>query len=702
MNLKTVSHIHRTLGLILGINLILLCLTGSLLVWKDLWEVNIDSDHTVSQESFQLVDKKLRGLNPDKKILAIFLDDNGFIQTRVTEQGTKVFKGAKRAAFDRDGELATIEKKSGFSQFLLDLHRNLLWSGWGKYLVGLIGLFISLTVLLGFKSIDKFKKIAWAKTDKLRHLSTHINIGKFTITWILLLSLSGMILSFNSTLIALFIKQLASETNQIENSRLATIGELQEGFKSNKRLENFELDFIAFPDTEFSPPNRFVTLFKRDGESLLAVSHAENGTLEKLVELPWYLRVLIASEPLHFGNFAGIAGRILWTMMSFLTLLIPISGYRIFINKKRSSKLVGRRKFHLSLPANRILLFLGAYQIMTLGSLGIIRDRTEVSLGTILLIYGLSILIYFFMTRYAHNFMTRVSYQLLYLLGGIGLLCAACFIAIAIFYSNSILYFVLSRASFALLASFILPLQNSVSFDREGVKNGQLSDSVIINLGRVIAILSLISFGLEFTFALFLNLIVNLLIFTKIIPYGFTNITKGRFRARYIPIVFTALNSMVLTYLLVQTHSLGEQGIETYLNILLFSSILVVGAKAILIRFKLQDDLRVLVLALVCLGLSLPFVGELMNVFMLVFFFSLFVALTPHHYSAFLAKKQIDKRILSSEVNSLHILGNALGAILMGISVKYQVEVQMIWAFAVVNFFALIPVIKKEVLYANS
>lgn len=667
-----------------------------------MWEVNNEVVHKASQSSFQLTEQKLRELNPGKKILAIFLDDSGLIQTRTSEQGLKTFKGATRLAFDHNGVLVTSVKQTGVSQFLLDLHRNLLWTGWGKYLIGLIGLFIALTVMLGFKSISKYKKIVWAKTDKLKRLSTHINIGKFTMAWILLLSLTGSVLSFNSAIIGFFIKNLAGDSRQIYETKVATVESLQKGFEASNRLKSFEIDFIAYPNTEFSPPDKFVTLFKKDGENLLAVSHASDGALEKILELPWYLRLLIASEPLHFGNFAGVAGKLLWTLMSLLVLLIPVSGYKIFLTKKRRSKLVENKKFHIYLRPKHILFFLGAYQIMTLGSLGEIHSRTGISLSHILSIYGFSILVYFFMTKYAHNFISRGSHNFLYLLGGIGLLSAACFIAIAIFYSNSIIYFVLSRASFALLASFVLPLQNSISFDIEGVREGQLSDSVVINLGRLLSLLSMVFLGAEFSFTLFLVLLVNFLIFSRVSAYKFERHIEVKLVARYIPIIFTALNSMVLTYILFQTQSLGKDGFGAYLNILLFSSFLVVMSKTVLMKLKLQNDPRVLIIALISLALTLPFVGDLVNVFIFVFFFSLFVALTPHHYSAYLGQKNIDNKILSSEINSLHILGNALGAIAMAFSIKFQIQNQLIWTFAIINAFALLPVIKKEILYANS
>jgi uncharacterized iron-regulated membrane protein len=51
--------------------------------------------------------------------------------------------------------------------------------------------------------------------------------------------------------------------------------------------------------------------------------------------LPWYLTVLLLSEPLHFGDYGELPLKILWTALDALTIVILVSGVYLWVARKR-------------------------------------------------------------------------------------------------------------------------------------------------------------------------------------------------------------------------------------------------------------------------------------------------------------------------------------------------------------------------------
>lgn len=43
-------------------------------------------------------------------------------------------------------------------------------------------------------------------------------------------------------------------------------------------------------------------------------------------KLPWYLTALLVSQPLHFGDYAGMPMKILWALLDIPTIMVLGSG----------------------------------------------------------------------------------------------------------------------------------------------------------------------------------------------------------------------------------------------------------------------------------------------------------------------------------------------------------------------------------------
>jgi uncharacterized iron-regulated membrane protein len=70
----------------------------------------------------------------------------------------------------------------------------------------------------------------------------------------------------------------------------------------------------------------------------IAMVEADTGRVADTRGLPPYLQIIQLSQPLHFGDYGGIALKILWVLCSWLALFITGNGAWLWFNRRRRSK----------------------------------------------------------------------------------------------------------------------------------------------------------------------------------------------------------------------------------------------------------------------------------------------------------------------------------------------------------------------------
>lgn len=340
--IRKILKIHRILGLVLAMNFLVLSLTGVVLIWRH----EITGDQQVIQKSkfisektsLSKIDENIKLNFSKQKVLSIFKGDDGDIQARVTDKGVEKFKGAMRLKYDQSGNVVTSETKSSGAviDFILKLHRELILGGKGKILVGILGVFFLLTLLSGALIANNFYR-------KIKSMNTRIFIGRLhkiisvkAFSWILIVTFTGTILAFNSTLIALFLRDNIRSNQDVvilKNVKYVSVLSVYDELK--RKLPELEYDFISFPDNEFSIPQHYVVLMENESEHKIAYVNAVTGKLVKTVSLPWYIELLMLSEPLHFGDYGGVFLKIVWSFLGVATSFIPLTGVLNLILRRK-------------------------------------------------------------------------------------------------------------------------------------------------------------------------------------------------------------------------------------------------------------------------------------------------------------------------------------------------------------------------------
>ncbi|QDK46036.1 PepSY domain-containing protein [Bdellovibrio sp. ZAP7] len=357
---------HIYLGLFVAVHFIFLSISGSILLFKEEVEgsvhetVAVPAEQTSMSYSTLLSDvlKKFPGERP----LAVFKDDEheNIVNVRLGMNDSKMFRGARKLMFDsRTGaELNAEAGKSSFMDWMLKLHREFFLGSYGKMYVGFIGLLYFFVMLSGFFIYGNFaKKVAFGEVriKSPRHwfsdMHRYIGIGVFA--WGLIIGATGFFLGISSTLIKVYQYQELKEINQQykdihgDNDHAHNASVLDQVIKtSGQALPNAKVDYIAMPDTQFSPPNHFLVVMvgntpQTERMTQLVVVDAATGTQGEVRELPWYMKITLASEPLHFGNYGGLFLKIVWLGFSIFSLLLPIFGLVIWYKRKKATQVKG-------------------------------------------------------------------------------------------------------------------------------------------------------------------------------------------------------------------------------------------------------------------------------------------------------------------------------------------------------------------------
>ncbi len=108
---------------------------------------------------------------------------------------------------------------------------------------------------------------------------------------------------------------------------------------------------VLFPNPVLGSPRHYIIW--NQGKSPItsrlitpALVDVETGKLSLTNGMPWYLRTLEISRPLHFGDYGGIPLKIIWALFDIALIVVLISGVYLWLS---------RRKRPLEMELNRLV-----------------------------------------------------------------------------------------------------------------------------------------------------------------------------------------------------------------------------------------------------------------------------------------------------------------------------------------------------------
>ncbi|KMY01257.1 peptidase [Pseudomonas syringae KCTC 12500] len=282
-------------------------------------------------------------------------DPNGVMAITAATAGTEPNSSHTFALDARTGEaLEMPSANGGFMMVMLRLHVDLYANLPGKLLLAFMGLLFVVAIVSGtvlyapFMRKLEFGQVRVNKSRRTRWLDLHNLIGVVTLTWALVVGVTGVISACADLLIASW-----------RNDELATMiapykdaPPLSQRAPATRLLEiaesaapGMQADFIAFPGTRFSSEHHYAVFLK--GNTHLTAHLAtpvliDARTLQvtAVVERPWYMDALGMSQPLHFGDYGGMPMKILWAVLDVLTIIVLGSGVYLWWVRRRAARSV--------------------------------------------------------------------------------------------------------------------------------------------------------------------------------------------------------------------------------------------------------------------------------------------------------------------------------------------------------------------------
>ena len=250
----------------------------------------------------------------------------------------------------RTGEaLEMPSANGGFMMVMLRLHVDMYAGLPGKLLLAFMGLMFALAIVSGIVLYAPFmRRLPFAtvrpeKSTRIRWLDLHNLIGVVTLSWALVVGLTGvinacadlLITSWRNDSLAAMIAPYRDAPPLTQRAPAADLLKLAE-----TAAPGMQADFIAFPGTLLSSEHHYAVFMK--GASQLT-SHlltpvlidASNLKLTAVVERPWYMDALGLSQPLHFGDYGGLPMQIFWAALDVLTILVLGSGLYLWWVRRR-------------------------------------------------------------------------------------------------------------------------------------------------------------------------------------------------------------------------------------------------------------------------------------------------------------------------------------------------------------------------------
>lgn len=362
------SWIHEISSLICTAAMLLVCITGLPLVYSD--EID-DWLHSVPQEVTGQRRADIDAIVAD----ALRRHPGGWPEYVVRDEEAPVvligMKGSLEATGSRvhklrydaySGELigrVATAGEGGFGvgvlmQIMRTLHTDLFAGLAGGVFMGVMALLFVLANVSGlllyapFMNGRKFGTVRRERGSRIAWLDLHNLLGIVLLSWALLVGATG---AFNQFSKPLFAQWTATQVQPL-TLRLTAVtqgGTPDPGrwtslsaavHVAERALPGSHVGTMLMPGSQYGSAHHY--LLWAAGDTPLTsrmlqpvLVDARTGTLSAIVHMPWYLRTLELSRPLHFGDYGGLPMKLLWVLLDGITVVVLGSGLWLWRDRRR-------------------------------------------------------------------------------------------------------------------------------------------------------------------------------------------------------------------------------------------------------------------------------------------------------------------------------------------------------------------------------
>lgn len=366
-NIKRWFWWHRWSSLICTIFLLMFCLTGLPLIFGD------EIDNWLNPKHYEELPKDTPLANLDamvnfskahyqkQLVTSVFIDDDE-PQVLVTMAPSWKWDDPLRHSlqFDaRTGKLLNDEppeskKPRTFIEIMLDLHRGLFLDLPGELFLGLMGILFVISIISGlvlygpFMKKLKFGTLRHDRSRRLKWLDLHNLLGIVTAAWLLVVGITGIFNELSTPLFGLWqVTDVKAMLDKYKGRPLENQQELSSAQSAyniaKKTLPGMTVTSIVYPGNPFGSPYHYL-LWAKGNEPFSSrlfspvLIDGRSGELAAVVRMPFYLRALEVSRPLHFGDYGGKPLKVLWVLFDIVAIAVLVTGIYLWFARRKNTE----------------------------------------------------------------------------------------------------------------------------------------------------------------------------------------------------------------------------------------------------------------------------------------------------------------------------------------------------------------------------
>lgn len=338
--MATLQHIkrwfwwHRWSSLVCTLFLLLLCLTGLPLIFGNEIDAWLNPTHyaglpkNTPMASLDDMVSRSKQFYPKQLVTSVFVDDDE-PQVLVTMAPTWEPLDPLRHSLQFDQRTGKLlddappesKKPATFIDTMLDLHRGLFLDLPGELFLGLIGILFVISIISGLVLYGPFMKkldfgtIRQDKSRRLKWLDLHNLTGIVTAAWLFVVGVTGIMNELSTPLFGLWqvtdVKAMLDKYHGKPPVNQQGLPSVQAAYATaQKALPGMTVTSVVYPGNPFGSPYHYLLWAKGNqpfSSRLFSpvLVDARTGKLAAVVKMPFYLRALEVSRPLHFGDYGG-------------------------------------------------------------------------------------------------------------------------------------------------------------------------------------------------------------------------------------------------------------------------------------------------------------------------------------------------------------------------------------------------------------
>ncbi len=361
--LKRWLVIHKWTSLVCTLFLLMTCITGLPLIFHD--DIDQLTGHAVELaanaglQPRPPIDTAIGAAvaaNPGNvvQLVVIDRDDPDLARVRLAPE----ISSGPRASFVQPVDLSTgysivaPPREEGFVWTMFRLHTDFYAGLAGTLFLGAMAAAFVVAVVSGivvyrpFMRKIEFGTVRRRKSARVKWLDLHNLLGITTLAWALVVGATGVVNALSIPMLGAWQAGQLAEMTAPYIGRPAPVGDLvsvDAAIETAVRAAPGMTPFvIAMPGSAFSSDHHYA-IYMHGGTSLTsrilkpALVDAKTGALTAIRDMPWYVRALFLSQPLHFGDYGGRTLQVVWALLDLVTIAVLLTGLRLFFRERHSS-----------------------------------------------------------------------------------------------------------------------------------------------------------------------------------------------------------------------------------------------------------------------------------------------------------------------------------------------------------------------------